>query len=130
MLKDFGRRLGAGLVTAVMTAVAAAITLVALSFAAYAGLKMVVSPAAASALTALIFAVVAGLIAVVAPKVITGKPQAGSRAMQPAPKTFDAAFMKTAGEVAVAVLGVVADLAFSHRLKRQQKAREAKHHKR
>ena len=128
MLKDLGRRLGAGLVAAVMIAVAAGITLVAASFAAYAGLKTVVSPAAASAITALIFAVVAGLIAVVAPRVIAGKPKAGSH--ERSHKPFDPALMRTAGEVGVAVLGVVADLALSHRLKRQQKAREAKHHKR
>ena len=130
MLKDLGRRLGAGVVAAVMIAAAAAITLVALSFAAYAGLKTVASPAAASALTALIFAAVAGLTAVVAPKVIVGKPKTGSHPPQPAHKPIDPALMRTAGEVGVAVLGVVTDLALSHRLKRQQKTREAKHHKR
>ena len=130
MLKDLGRRLGAGLVAAVMIAAAAAITLVALSFAAYAGLKTVVSPAAASALTALMFAAVAGLIAIVAPKVIAGKLKATSHAGQHARKPLDPALMKTAGEVGVAVLGVVADLALSHRLKRQQRAREHKRHNR
>ena len=128
MLKDLGRRLSAGLVAAVMIAVAAGITLVALSFAAYAGLKTVVSPAAASALTALIFAAVAGLIAVVAPKVIAGDPKVADQTFSRKP--LDPALMRTAGEVGVAVLGVIADLALSRRLKRQQKAREDKRHKR
>ena len=129
MLKHLGRRLSAGLVAAVMTAVAAGVTLVAAAFAAYAGLKLVVSPAAASALTALAFAAIVGLIAVVAPKVLAGGEKTDHPA-EPRHKPLDPALMKTAGEVGVAVLGMVADLALSHRLKRQQKAREDNRHKR
>lgn len=131
MLKDLGRRLGAGLVAAVMIAVAAGITLVAAAFGAYAGLKMVVTPAAASALTALIFAVVAGLVAVLAPRAIAGKPKPQRAAShEHALARIDPALLRTAGEVGVALLGVVADMALSHRLKRQEKARDAKHRKR
>ena len=129
MLKNLGRRLSAGLVAAVMAAVAAGITLVAAAFAAYAGLKMVVSPASASALTALVFAAVAGLVAVIAPKAIAGDTKAPHPA-EPRHKALDPAMMGAVGEVGVAVLGVVADLALSHRLKRQQKARGDKGHKR
>ena len=130
MLKDLGRRASAGLVAAVLVAVAAGITLVAAAFAAYAGLKLVVSPAAASALTALAFAGVAGLIAVVAPKVVGGGGKTTPHPAAARGKPLDPALMRTAGEVGVAVLGVLAELAFSHRLKRQHKAREDKRHKR
>ena len=124
MLKDLARRLGAGLVAAIMTAVAAGIVLVAAAFATYAALKLAVSPAAASALTALTFAVVAGLIAVLAPKVIRGKPTPG-RKVQVDPDT-----MRTAAEVGIAVLGIIGDMALTRRLKRQDKARNHKRSRR
>lgn len=130
MLKDLGRRLGAGLVAAVMIAFAAGITLVAAAFAAYAGLKTVVSPAAASALTALIFAAVAALIAVLAPKMISRSAGETSNRQAHPHRSLDPALTRTVAEAGAAALGVAADLALSHRLKRQQKAREAKHHRR
>ena len=125
MLKDLARRLGAGLVAAVMMAVAAGIVLVAAAFALYAAMKLLVSPAAASAVTALAFAVIAGVIAVLAPRLIKGK------ATPAAPKTrIDPDALRTASEVGVAVLGIVGDMAFSRRLKRQELARDKKHRRR
>ena len=129
MLKDLGQRLGAGVVAAVLVAVAAGIALVAAAFGTYAGLKTVVSPAAASALTALIFAAVAGLVTVLAPKAIAGKPKPGAHPA-PAHRPVDPGLMRMAGEAGVAALGLAADLALSRRMKRQQRARDDKRHKR
>ena len=127
MFRDLARRLGAGLVAAVMIAVAAGIILVAAAFAVYAGMKLIVSPAAASATTALVFAVLAGLIAVVAPRLIMGKPAPA----QPTHKaSLDPATLRTASELGVAVLGVLGDMALSRRLKRQEQARKNKHRRR
>ncbi len=124
MLGDLARRLGAGLVAAVMIAVAAGIVLVAAAFAVYAALKLAVSPAAASALTALVFAVVTGLLALLGPRLAGAGPKR-------APATHrDPAALRTASEVAVAVLGIVGDMALSRRLKRQEKARNTKHRRR
>ncbi len=123
MLRDLARRLGAGLVAAVATAVAAGIVLVAAAFAAYAGLKTVVSPAAASALTALAFAMIVALIAVIAPRLIRGKPE-------PARKAADSDALRGAAELGVAALSVIGDLAQSRRLKRQDRARNRKHRRR
>ena len=124
MLKDLARRLGAGLVAAVLIAVATGSVLVAAAFAIYAAMKLVVSPAAASAVTALVFAVVAGLIAVIAPRVVRGKSVPSSKP-HPDPKS-----LRTASEVGVALLGIVADMAQSRRLKRQEQARITKHRRR
>ena len=124
MLKDLARRLGAGVVAAVMIAVAAGIVLVAAAFAVYAAMKMVVSPAAASAVTALAFAVMAGLIAVVAPRLIRGKPAPAAKARP------DTAALRPAAEAGVAVLGIIGDMALSRRLKRQEKARNIKYRRR
>ena len=125
MLKDLARRLSAGLVAAMMIAVAAGIFLVAAAFALYAGMKLIVSPAAASAVTALAFAVIAGLIAVLAPRLIKG------RAAPTAPKgRLNPDTLRTASEVGVAVLGIVGDMALSRRLKRREHARDKKHRRR
>ena len=124
MLKDLAKRLGAGLIAAVMMAVAAGIVLVAAAFAVYATMKLVVSPAAAAAFTALVFAVVAGLIAVVAPGLLRGKPAPAQ------PGTIDPATMRTAAELGAAALGIIGDMALSRRLKRQEQARKTKHRRR
>lgn len=127
MLNDLAKRLGAGLVSAVMIAVAAGITLVAAAFAAYAGFKTMVGPAAASALTALVFAAVAGLVAVLAPKVMGAKPKPHAH---PAHRPVDPETWRTISQVGAAILGLVGDIALSRRLKRQQKAKHAKSHRR
>ena len=125
MLKDLARRLIAGLVAAVMIAVAAGVVLVAAAFALYAGMKLVVSTGAASAVTALAFAVIAGLIAGLAPRLIKGKATAA------APKVrIDSDALRTASEVGVAVLGIIGDMALGRRLKRQELARDKKHRRR
>ena len=125
MRKDLARRLGAGLVAAVMMAFAAGIVLVAAAFALYAAMKLVVSPAAASGVTALVFAVIAGLIAALAPRLITGK------AAAPVHKAkLDPAMLRTASELGVAILSIVGDMALSRRLKRQEQARDKKQRRR
>ena len=126
MLLDLARRLGAGLIAAIMIAVAAGIVLVAAAFAAYAALKTVVSPAAASALTAAAFAVVAGLIAVLAPRMITRK----SATAPVRTARLDPDTLRTATEISAAVLGVVGNMVLNRRAKRAEQARDQKRSRR
>ena len=121
MLKDLARRLGAGLVAAVMMAVAAGVVLVAAAFAVYAGMERLVSPAAAAAVTALVFAAVAALIAFFAPRLIKGGPARAQPAHKP---PVDPATIRTVSEIGMAVLGVLGDVALSRRRRRRAQARK------
>jgi predicted membrane-bound spermidine synthase len=68
MIKDLINELEIKVLSALLTAVAAAITLVSMAFAVYAGFKLLVVAPAAAALTALVFAVITGLIGLLAPR--------------------------------------------------------------
>ena len=125
MLGDLARRLGAGLVAAVMMAVAAGIALVATSFALYALFCLFASPAVASALTAGIFAAITALIAYFAPKLINPGAETHRRAQRP-----DAATMRLFAELGLAALGVVADLGLQKRWKGRQTRRDVKRSRR
>jgi len=100
-----GRELASKTICLVLATVAAAIALVAIAFAAYAGLKIVTAPSLAAALIALAFAVIAALLALVVPKMVAPKPappRRGGLALEPST-------VRAGLEIAVLALGVFAD---------------------
>ena len=121
-LDTIGRRLTAGLVAAVLIAVAGGIALVAASFGLYAGLKTLMSPAAASGLTALAFAIVAGVLAAAAPAAIRGTPPAKTA---PPPRTvpIDNATLRLGAELAVTAFGLLAEMALRRRVDKSGRRR-------
>ena len=114
-LKILAESFGERLISSVLTAVAASIALVALSFAIYAGFKELVTPPWASACTAAVFAAVAGIFAIVVPRSIKARKNvqiAELEADRPGPSR---AVVRTAVEIAFAVVGAAAETALSRR---------------
>ena len=123
-LDALGRRVAAGLVAAVLIAVAGGVALVAAAFALYAALEIWVSPAAASALTALAFAVLAAGLAMAAPAAIRGAPTAKPVAQAPSRALpIDNAVLRLGAEIAVTVFGLLAELALKRRVEKTDRRR-------
>lgn len=129
-LNILAESVGERLISSVLTAVAASIALVAISFAIYAGFKEVIAPAWASACTAAIFAAVAGIFAIVVPRSI----RARTNVQIAEPEAYRAgpsrAAVRTAVEIAFAVVGAAAETALSRRHDRRSGENlQLRHHK-
>ena len=123
MLQDIARRIGLGIVAAILIGVGAGTTLVAIAFALYAALKPLVGPAGASGLTALAAAALTGLGGVI----LLGMIKAPKAAAHPQREPLHRGML---AELGVLALGIVGDLAAGRRAKREQKAHEARHSRR
>ncbi len=114
MISDLLKRLGSGAVAVILAAFAGGIAFVALAYALFALLERSVGAAGAGAITAVVFAVVTAALALLVPKVAPKKAQV----VEVRPKV-DPNTVRLATEMGVALLGIVGDLAFSRRQRRQ-----------
>ncbi len=115
MISGLEARIAASAISTILVAVAGAITLVAVAYAIYAGLRDPLSPAGASAVTALIFAIVTAALAVVGPKLIKARASAAKTEVAAPRPAIDPSTMRTALEIGLAVVATLADVAWQRR---------------
>lgn len=114
MISELMRKLGAGAAAVILAAFAGGIMFIALAYALFALLERFIGPAGAGAITAVVFAVVTAGLAFMVPKVAPKK----TEVVEARPK-LDPNTLRLGTEMGVALLGIVGDLAFNHRQKRE-----------
>lgn len=114
MISDLMRKLGAGAAAVILAAFAGGIAFIALAYALFALLERFIGPAGAGAITAVVFALVTAALALLVPKVAPKK----AEVVEARPK-LDPNTLRLGTEMGVALLGIIGDLAFSHRQKRE-----------